>query len=105
MKMRKKEESDRQAPITPRNIWRHELIGLDIKVKDSTSKFNIGIFGTVIDETKNMLIIYSNGKKKYLPKNISKFCFTLPNGKKVEVNGKKLIGRPEDRVKKILRRW
>ena len=104
--MKRKEKSEHQmSTITPKNICRHELIGLDVKVKDSTSKFNIGITGKVIDETRNTLTIYSNGKKKHLPKNTSKFRFTLSNGRKVEVNGKNLIGRPEDRVTKVLRWW
>lgn len=36
---------------------RQELIGAEIKVIGSENRFNIGICGKVIDETKNMLII------------------------------------------------
>ncbi len=104
--MKRKEKSENEMSIiTPKNICRHELIGLNVKVAGSTSKSYIGIFGKVINETKNMLTIHSKGNEKHIPKSISKFCFTLYDGKKVEVFGKNLIGRPEDRVRKILRRW
>ncbi|MBI5880863.1 ribonuclease P protein subunit [archaeon] len=33
------------------------------------------------------------------------FVFTLPNKQKVEVDGKLLVSRPEDRIKKKLPRW
>ena len=91
--------------LAPKNIIQHELIGLNLKVKESTSMFYKKISGKVIDETKNMLAVSHIGKKKYLPKNTSKFCFILSDGEQIEINGEKLVGRPHDRVKKILRRW
>jgi len=32
---------------------------------------------------------------------VSTFEFTSPNGVKVEVEGKEIIGRPEDRIKNV----
>jgi len=43
--------------ITPQNILAHELIGLDVIVKDSTDESRIGLKGKVVDETKNVLKI------------------------------------------------
>lgn len=85
--------------ITKENIICHELIGLPVKVTKSTHKGYL-ISGTVIDETKNMIIIEGNGIKK-IPKNMSTFEFTSPNGVKIEVEGKEIVGRPEDRIKNV----
>ena len=91
--------------MTPKNIHRHELIGLKVKVSESSCKSHIGLSGKVIDETRNMIVIQSKDKTRRLPKNTSEFEFELPDGHVVEVNGKNLIGRPEDRIKKVLRKW
>ncbi|MFN6992154.1 MAG: ribonuclease P protein component 1 [Fervidobacterium sp.] len=95
-------------PITPQNLVRHELIGLKVKIASSTNPSLIGLEGTVIDETYNTIKIETNGKdkkEKIVPKQGTIFIFHLPNGKKVEVDGKVLISRPEDRIKKKLPRW
>ena len=92
--------------ITPRNIFRHELIGLKVRIKKSTDPTHVGLKGRVIDETfKTLKIETKDGKEKVIPKAISVFVFTLPNGTKVEVDGKILLGRPEDRIKKKFPRW
>ena len=59
---------------------------------------NINIRGKVVDETKNTLIIQSTGLKR-VAKNNAIFKFSLDDVT-VKVEGKTLIGRPEDRVKK-----
>ena len=92
-------------PITPRNLVRHELIGLEAEVVKSCCKSYVGLAGRVMDETKNTLLILSGGKFKRVPKNNSTFRFKLPDGKVVEVEGWRIAGRPEDRVKKTSRRW
>ena len=93
-------------PITPYNVVRHELIGLKIKVKKSSDPTHVGLSGVVVDETYNMIKIETkDGEEKSLPKKISVFVFTLPDGTKVEVDGKLLVGRPEDRIKKKFPRW
>jgi ribonuclease P protein subunit POP4 len=88
--------------ITEKNLVRHELIGLEVEVKKSTNKTQIGIKGRVVDETYNMLVIDTGGKEKKVEKKSCVFVFKLPNGKKVEVEGWVLVGRPEDRIKKKL---
>jgi ribonuclease P protein subunit POP4 len=84
---------------TRENIIYHELIGLPVRVVKSTHKGYL-LSGIVIDETKNIIVIESNGIKK-IPKNVSTFEFVLPDGSVTEVEGKKIIGRPEDRTKNI----
>ncbi|MBR6528991.1 MAG: ribonuclease P protein subunit, partial [Firmicutes bacterium] len=43
--------------ISSKNIFYHELIGLELKVVDSSNPSLIGLRGTVIDETKKTLLI------------------------------------------------
>jgi len=91
--------------LTPKTLVRHELIGLEAEVVGSSHKGYVGVKGWVADETKNMLVIHSDGKFKKIPKKVSVFRFKLPSGSLVEVEGWRLVGRPEDRVKKMGRRW
>jgi ribonuclease P protein subunit POP4 len=88
--------------INERNLVRHELIGLEVEVKNSANKSQIGIKGRVVDETYKMLVIETKKGEKMIEKKSSVFIFKLPNGKKVEVEGWVLVGRPEDRIKKKL---
>ena len=92
-------------PITPHNLVRHELMGLKVKIKQSSNKSQVGLEGRVIDESYKMLKIETKKGEKLIPKDITIFIFKLPNGTKVQVDGKILIGRPEDRIKKKLPRW
>lgn len=93
-------------PITPQNIVRHELISLPMKIAKSTDPTLKGVTGKVIDETYNTIKIETkDGKEKIIPKNNTIFIFTLPNRLRVEVDGKVLIGRPEDRIKKKFAKW
>lgn len=87
--------------ITPSNLVQHELIGLKITVGDSSNRSVRGLEGTVIDETRNMLVIENTRKnEKKIPKAGNRFVFALSSGVRVRVKGDRLISRPEDRIKK-----
>lgn len=87
--------------ITPRNVFRHELIGLKVKVAESPHKHFKDLKGKVIDETKNTLKIeLEDGKEIIIPKNVATFHFRLPDGQVVEIDGRIIVGRPEERIKK-----
>jgi ribonuclease P protein subunit POP4 len=88
--------------ITEKNLVRHELIGLEVEIRKSSNKNQIGIKGRVVDETYNMLVIETEKGEKKVEKKSCVFAFKLPNEKKVEVEGWVLVGRPEDRIKKKL---
>jgi ribonuclease P protein subunit POP4 len=92
-------------PITPQNLVRHELIGLEVEIKESKNPSQVDLKGKVIGETYSTLEIETKKGEKNIPKDITIFIFKLPNGTKVQVDGKVLIGRPEDRIKKKLPRW
>ncbi len=90
--------------ITPKNLVKHELIGLEVKIIESKNSLN-EISGRVVDETYSTFIIDIKGKDKVMIKKDCIFLFILPDKKKVQVNGKVIIGRPEDRIKKKNVKW
>jgi ribonuclease P protein subunit POP4 len=91
--------------VTPA-ILQHEFIGLKAKVVRSSYPGYVGISGQVIDETRNTLVIRHKNKDKVVVKSVSVFHFVLPDGTVVEIEGNAIVGRPEDRLKKRLkRRW
>jgi ribonuclease P protein subunit POP4 len=91
--------------ITPKNLIKHELIGLEVKIVKATNPTLKGRKGKVVDETYNMLVIDVGNKEIKVAKKDCVFRFTLPSKVKVEVDGKLLVGRPEERIKKNLPRW
>ena len=91
--------------ITPQNILRHELIGLYVRVSRSKDPTIRGVRGTVVDESKNMLILSGKRKKLRIPKHVATFRFKLQNGTLVDVDGVRLVARPESRLKTRVRRW
>jgi ribonuclease P protein subunit POP4 len=91
--------------ITPENLVRHELIGLEAKVIKSTNPSQVGLSGRVVDESRNILSIETTKGVKNLPKAECTFSFHIPSGEWVRVDGKLLLARPEDRPKKKLRKW
>lgn len=80
-------------------VIKYEFIGCLIEVMDSKNKSLIGLKSKVIDETKNMFIL-ENGKR--LIKDQSIFKITIKK-KKYQIDGKLLVGRPEDRLKKRIK--
>ena len=85
--------------ITPQNILRHELIGLDVQVTKALNPLSKNIQGTVIDETQQTIIIRTKNGDKKLLKRLATFEFDLKKAR-VEVQGSALIGRPWERIKK-----
>jgi len=91
--------------VTP-EIVQDEFIGLKAKVAKSANPDCVGIEGRVIDETRNTFVLAQNGREKRVIKETSVFHFAYPDGTIVEIDGKVLVGRPEDRIKRpIRRRW
>ena len=92
--------------ITPHNIMRHELVGLEVEITHSLHGDLKGIHGRVVYETKNTITIEDGeGNEKIIPKRSAKFHFTLPEGTIVEIDGKIIVSRPEDRIKKRFRKY
>lgn len=87
-------------PITKQNVLRHELIGLEVRINNSSDPTLVGVRGRIADETRDMLVIEQSGKPKKILKATSILTLTLPSGDEVEVDGLKLVGKPEERVKR-----
>jgi len=89
--------------ITP-SILQHELIGLEAEVVQSPNRSIVGLRGRVVDESRETFTISHEGKEKTIIKGTSILYFSLPDGSLIEVEGRVLVGRPEDRVKRVSRR-
>jgi ribonuclease P protein subunit POP4 len=89
--------------VTP-DIIRGEFIGTEGKIAKSQHPNYVGLSGEVINETKNTFTILHAGKKKNVIKDSAVFHFKFPDGTIAEIDGKLLVGRPEDRLKKSIKR-
>jgi len=90
--------------IDERNLVRHELIGLQAEVVASTHPGYVGIHGKVVDESKKMLTLAGEGAEKRVPKAAVVLQIQLPNGSLCRVDGRDLVRRPVERVKRGARR-
>ena len=82
--------------ISPYNILRHELVGLEAKAR--TGKKTVE--GVVDAETGKTITIKTQKGVEKAVKDSSTLEFRLPGDAVVEVEGTLLAGRPEDRIKK-----
>src|SRR3989344_881259 len=89
--------------ITRENLAVHEIIGLKAEVVGSSDKGREKMKGKIIDETKNTFTLETTKGEKIVPKAEAVFEFYLGD-EKVIVDGKKLVYRPEDRIKAGIRR-
>ena len=92
---------------TAKNISQHELIGMKIEIIDCPYPEKCKTHGTIIDETRNMFIIEQDSQSIKIPKLGTKLGIELPVDsnqpdkiRKLEIDCRSLIARPEDRVKK-----
>jgi RNase P/RNase MRP subunit p29 len=100
--------------INPRYLIYHDLIGLEVLAKNvSRPKYaQFTNIGTVVDESRNMLITENREKvKKYIKKDHI-FRFKIPKNKEeeqeylLEVVGTKIVGVPENRLRSLKKkRW
>jgi ribonuclease P protein subunit POP4 len=90
-----------------KNLVRHEIIGLNVKIAGSKNPKMLAINGKVIDETRNTFIIEKVDRREaVIAKEDCIFSFHLPEEKHwVMIDGKILIARPEDRIKKKFKKW
>jgi len=89
--------------ITP-DLVRFEFIGRHAEVAKSTHSSDVSVSGMVVDETRNTFTVLARGKRKTVVKESAVFRFELPDHAIVEVDGRLLVGRPEDRLKRCIKR-
>lgn len=88
--------------IRPADLVRSELIGLEVEVVEASNKSLVGLKGLIVDETKNTLSIERGDViKKVLKSQV--MLNILFDGQTFQIDGKVLVGRPEDRLKKVRR--
>ncbi|MFW9936930.1 MAG: ribonuclease P protein subunit [Promethearchaeota archaeon] len=88
--------------ISPKYLIYHDLIGFQVyaRLRSKTKDSNFRDIGIIIDETQNMLVTKKrNIIRKYVKKNYI-FRFKL-NGENLEVNGLKIVGLPENRLRSL----
>ena len=90
-------------PISP-SIVQDEFLGLELTIVKSLNSSTVGLTGKVVNETRNTFTILHNGEQKVVIKDTSVFGLIMTDGTVVEIDGKTIMGRPEDRIKKIPRR-
>lgn len=83
--------------ITTENITSHELIGLRTEIVESSNLQIIGLNGTIIDETKSMIIINTSNGTKMIAKSNNSWKFLIDN-KEIVLKGSKIAKRPFDRI-------
>ena len=95
--------------ITKKNLLYSTFIGLEAEIVNSSQRGLIGLKGTIVDETKNLIVIEKagagddagGGKELRIPKNSSTFRITAESGEKVDVDGRDIPFRPHERAKKV----
>lgn len=89
--------------VTP-DIIKYEFIGTQGEVTQSLHNDYVGLAGPVVGETKNTITLLNKDEEKSVIKEFSVFNFEFQDGTVVKVDGKLLVGRPEDRLKKNIKR-
>jgi len=84
--------------ITAANICRHELVGLEACVSGSKNPSQVGIAGTIVGETMQMISLRSDGRILHVAKKTATFDLRLPDDTRIRVDGSVLVMRPEKRT-------
>lgn len=82
-----------------KDILRMELIGNEVEIVKAKNRSLNGVKGKIINETKNMITIKTDQGLKNIIKDQVVFRMNF-NNKTLEIEGRKLVNRPEDRLKK-----
>lgn len=91
------------AGYSNRNIVLNELIGLRARVVRCSDKKQEGLEGIIIDETKNTLLLRTDGGVKRLVKASSAFRFYVEGKESFLVDGREISFRPHERIEKSMK--
>jgi len=83
--------------ITADTITRHEFIGLNTQISNSSNQEVIGLNGTIINETKSMFTINTQKGMKKIPKSTNDWKFSIA-GREIIVKGSMITKRPFERI-------
>jgi len=85
-------------------ILSYEFIGTTMRITKSTNSSEVGLSGVIVNETRNTFVIAATTGPKRVAKASITLNFIFQDSTIVEVEGRLLTGRPEDRLKKTVRR-
>ncbi|MFH1455534.1 MAG: ribonuclease P protein subunit [archaeon] len=85
--------------MNAKDIRKHELIGLKCEIVNASNASLVGCKGTIVDETRNTIMLDCEGQTKTILKEQATFNIKV-DGQVVQVEGKDLVARPHDRLKK-----
>ncbi|MFC6835202.1 ribonuclease P protein component 1 [Halomarina ordinaria] len=94
--------------LTAETLPRHELVGLHVRVVESTDPTLVGVEGEVVMETTNTLTV-EGARPVQVPKAVATFEFALPasgdeprtdDREYVVVEGERLVARPARRTER-----
>ncbi len=86
------------------NILFHEFIGRKVTIVQSTIINLIGLSGEIVDETKNTLKIKTIQGIKTIVKSIVTISIELCDKTDVQIDGRNISYRPEDRIGRMGRK-
>ncbi|MGI0015451.1 MAG: ribonuclease P protein component 1 [Nitrososphaera sp.] len=88
--------------MTADNILSHEIIGLGVRLLESTDPRLEGLNGTVVFETRNTFSVRQNsGRIIQVAKKVAKRIEVQTRPGVCFISGSSLIGRPEDRLSRL----
>lgn len=83
-----------------KTLAKDEFIGLHVTIVDCSDPSWKGRNGLIVDETKNTFLVEVDDRQKMIAKKTATFEFIV-DGKKITIDGSKIMYRPEDRIKKV----
>lgn len=87
------------------NLRYHEILGLPVRVVSSIDPGIEGVEGMVVNETMKTIEIRVGGREVVTFKSGTRYRFKIPEtGEVVDIDGDMLLGRPEDRVRMVLKK-
>jgi len=86
---------------SPENVFVHEIIGLGARIVESTDPTLVGVSGTIVFETKNMISIRTDSAVKQIAKRVAKKIEIITHSGVCFISGTSMIGRPEDRISRL----
>jgi small subunit ribosomal protein S17 len=79
--------------VTPRNLVRHELVGMNAHIVESKDPSLLCRRGTIVDESKETIRLDTGDREIMTPKSVCVFGLRLPGGELVHIDGRD-IGVP-----------
>jgi len=87
--------------VNPDDLLTESIIGLQAKILESPDKTLQGVGGTVVFETKNMILLRKDSIIRQMAKSVATRIEIQTCRCACFISGSALIGRPEDRISRL----